>query len=111
MTVSGSNMENWVYEPSQREIDDIWKLLVDFTIEEHFIVIDRDRNKRKVYIHSHEVDHWEDEYVLYDANTNEHLFENYSPFCLIQDLLRNGWKIDIEFIHNRNVNKIIKVLD
>ena len=104
-------MENWVYEPSQREIDDLWKLLVDFTIDEHFIVIDRDRNKRKVYIYSHEVDHWEDQYVLYDVDTNEHLFENYSPFCLIQDLLRNGWKIDIEFIHNRNVNKIIKVLD
>ena len=63
-------MENWVYEPSQREIDDLWKLLVDFTIDEHFIVIDRDRNKRKVYIHSHEVDHWEDEYVLYDVDTN-----------------------------------------
>ena len=104
-------MENWVYEPSQREIDDIWKLLADLTTEENFIVIDRDRNKHKVYIHAHEVDHWEDLYVLYDVDTNEHLFENYSSFCLIQDLLRNGWKIDIDFIHNRTVNKILKDLD
>lgn len=104
-------MEDWVYEPSQREIDDIWKLLVDFSIEENFIVIDRDQNKHKVYIHAHEVDQWEDSYVLYDAYTNEHLFESYSPFCLIQSLLRNGWKIDIDFIHNRNVNKILKDLD
>lgn len=104
-------MENWVYEPSQREIDDIWKLLADFSIEETFKVIDRDQKKREVFIHSHEVDYIEDEYVLYDAYTNEHLFESYSPFCLIQDLLRNGWKVDIEFIHNRNVNKILKNLD
>lgn len=104
-------MENWVYEPSQREIDDTWELLADLTIDETFIVIDRDQNKHKVYIISHEVDHCEDEYVLYDAYTNEHLFENYSPYCLIQDLLRNGWKVDIDFIYNRNVNKILKVLD
>lgn len=100
-------MENQIYEPTDDEVDTAAKSVSELHYCEPFVVFtDKERrNRQNVAISQH------GRYILYNSDTKYKIFKSISFKHVIRWMLQQGWKLDMEFLHNRNISKLLAKLD
>lgn len=106
-------MENQIYEPTDDEVNTAAKSVSELRYCEPFVVFtDKECHRRQnLAISHHEMDYWEDEYILYNSNTEYKIFKSTSFKRVIRWMLQQGWKLDMEYLHNKKMNKLLAKLD
>lgn len=106
-------MENQIYEPTDDEVYTAMKSVSELKYCEPFVVFtDKECHLRlNLAISYHDFDYWTDMYILYIPNTKYEIFRSTSYIRVIHWMLQQGWKLDMEYLHNKKMNELLAKLD
>ena len=106
-------MENQIYEPTDDEVYIAAKSVSELDYcEPFFVFTDKECHRRlNLAISHHETDYWTDTYTLYNPNTKYEIFQSSSYNHVIHWMLQQGWKLDMEYLHNKKMDELLAKLD